>query len=87
MNPQQRRDYSAEELLAVWSKGQIIAGYSNIEWRRDSAGNAIRFHDYGETSDYGWVVDHIVPLARGELDAAFNWQTLYWRENLRKGAN
>ena len=37
------------------------------------------FDKYGDTSsDYGWEIDHIKPVARGGTDNLNNLQALYW---------
>ena len=72
--------------LAVWSKGAVIVGRNSGIWRRDEYGNAIRYGDYGNrNSDYGWEIDHIVPVASGGSDALINLRPLHWRTNATRG--
>ena len=72
-------------VAAVWTKGTIIPGYSPNEWRRDANGHAIKRSDYGNRdSDYGWEIDHIMPVAQGGRDDLSNLRPLYWRTNVRR---
>jgi len=70
----------------VWEKGQPIDGYDRNLWRRDTCGHAMRFSDHGnENSQYGWEIDHIVPVSKGGSDSLPNLQPLYWENNRKKG--
>ena len=77
----------------VWRKGVFISDknkdgelkWSPNEWRRDHMGNPIRHDDYGDRdSDYGWEIDHIVPVAKGGSDAIDNLRPLQWAANVAR---
>ena len=71
---------------AVWEKGRAIAGYDPDTWRHDICGKVMKSSDYGRTSsDYGWEVDHIRPVALGGSDYLSNLQPLQWENNRQKG--
>lgn len=78
--------YTATKLRQIWNKGQNKPGYEPSKWRIDAYGNLIRFSDYGETSQYGWEVDHIVPVARGGSDHIGNLRPLHWEANRQRGS-
>lgn len=66
---------------AVWLKGRIIANFPASVWRHDACGSVMRYSDYGETTEYGWEIDHIDPNGADEL---WNLQPLNWLNNRRK---
>lgn len=72
---------------AVWEKASPIPGYDPMVLRRDSRGNMIKRNARGKCSEYGWHIDHIVPLSLGGSDTLPNLQPLHWRNNLSKSDN
>jgi 5-methylcytosine-specific restriction endonuclease McrA len=80
--------FGPSTLLAVWSKGRTIPGYSAQEWRQDACGASIQWAKYGEvSSQYGWEVDHVWPVAAGGTDSIENLQPLQWSLNRDKADN
>jgi 5-methylcytosine-specific restriction endonuclease McrA len=79
------KSFTNDTVKAVWAKGRVIDGYSPTTWRRDICNHAMKFEDYGQTTTYGWEIDHIKPLARGGSNDLSNLQPLYWENNRRKG--
>lgn len=66
----------------VWNKGVIIPGYDPRVWRRDAYGNNIRFQDYGNRqSEYGWEIDHVIPVSQSGTDDLQNLRPLQWEAN------
>jgi hypothetical protein len=68
----------------VWEKGRVVFGYDAREWRMDSQESWMRYSEYGQTTMYGWEIDHILPNGPDEL---WNLQPLFWRNNRRKSDN
>ena len=69
----------------VWNKAKIAPGYDPNRVRKDACGALIVRERYGMTSDYGWEVDHVVPVAAGGGDELSNLQPLQWENNRSKG--
>lgn len=75
-----------ELIDAVWRKAAVVPGYEAGIWRRDACGAIIRRSDYANRqSEYGWEIDHVVPVALGGRDDFSNLQPLNWRNNAKKG--
>lgn len=66
----------------VWNKAQRT---STPGVARDACNATIMRTSYGTTSQFGWEVDHIVPVSQGGTDDLSNLQPLHWRNNRRKG--
>ena len=78
--------FTEESIEAVWRKGRSIPGYSPDEWRWDEGGRPIKRSEYGNrNSDYGWEIDHIVPVAQGGPSDLLNLRPLQWRANVQRG--
>ena len=78
------RQFSEEEIEAVWQKASIQANNDPNVYRKDYAGAWIRRSDYGLQSEYGWEIDHVRPLAQDGSHNMSNLLPLQWRNNLEK---
>lgn len=77
--------FSDETIKKVWEKATIVPGYSSSEWRKDQCGAWIGWKFYGNrNSQYGWEIDHIVPVSKGGSDAQSNLRPLQWENNARR---
>jgi hypothetical protein len=63
----------------------VDPAYANF--RKDACGVTILRNDYGTTTDYGWEIDHIKPVASGGTDAMDDLQPLHWENNRHKADN
>lgn len=79
------RSFSATTVEQVWAKGKVVASQDATIYRQDSCGVWMKRSDYGSTtSEYGWEIDHITPVAKGGSDLLSNLQPLYWKNNRHK---
>lgn len=79
--------YDHATLSAIWNKALVDPNNDPNVFRKDVYGASMQWNQYGQTSKYGWEVDHIVPLARGGTEDLRNLQPLYWENNRRKSDN
>ncbi len=75
-----------EIIQQVWNKAIVVINQDPTSIRKDRCGAWIKFEDYGNRgSEYGWEIDHIVPVSKGGSDGLFNLQPLHWDNNMAKG--
>jgi len=77
--------WDEQTIAAVWRKGRTDPRYSPDVYRLDAYGSWMQRSAYGTTSEYGWEIDHVVPVSKGGADFMFNLQPLNWRNNRTKG--
>ena len=78
-------NFDSTTIQNIWKKAQVVLGYDPNVWRKDFAGAWIRFNAYGETSLYGWEIDHRQPIAKGGEDEEYNLYPVQWQNNRTKG--
>jgi hypothetical protein len=80
----QQQEYHRK--LAAWQKATLIPGYDASQVRRDAYGTTILWKDYGQTTAFGWEIDHELPKAHFPLNAgqSANLRALHWRNNRAK---
>ncbi len=75
--------WTEAEIEAVWQKRRPVPGYPS--YGMDSCSALIERSRHGDTtSQYGWEIDHIKPVAQGGTDDLWNLQPLQWENNRAK---
>jgi hypothetical protein len=71
--------------IFAWLCADKLANYDPGEVRVDRYGAIIIWSHYGNRqSQFGWELDHKIPVSRGGTDSFFNLQVLHWKNNLTK---
>jgi hypothetical protein len=77
--------FDSATIAKIWAKGRVIQSYDPNVWRHDMYGKVMKYADYGKTSsEHGWEIDHIKPVAKGGTDDLGNLQPLQWETNRDK---
>ena len=79
--------FTAAAVEAVWLKGQVVLGHDPRVYRKDTCGAWMKRDEYGQTTGYGWEIDHVRPVSAGGSDSLSNLQPLYWQNNRHKADN
>ena len=53
--------------------------------RIDCDGNLIKWSEYGKYTEFGWHIDHAMPLALGGVNGLANLRARHWRGNCGAG--
>jgi hypothetical protein len=74
--------FSPDVVELVWRKAKAEPGYETF--RKDVCGASMARGAFGKMTEYGWEIDHIVPVSHGGTDAPENLQPLHWENNRHK---
>jgi hypothetical protein len=70
---------------AVWQKAAPIRGRDPHKWRRDIYGNVIHYGAHGQSTRFGWDIDHYIPKAKGGSDDIANLHPVQSSKNRSMG--
>jgi len=62
-----------------------VPGVPGTTFKLDCDRNWIAWEEYGKYTDYGWQIDHTMPVAFGGSDTSSNLRARHWRGNSRAG--
>jgi hypothetical protein len=76
-------DYTEADLDFIFNRCRPYPGYPGYAY--DDDGNIIGRQHHGKYTDFGWHVDHILPVALGGMHHAGNVRARHWKTNTAAG--
>ena len=77
-----KKTFDDATVEAVWKKGTPEPSFPSF--RKDRCGASMQRNKYGETVQWGWEIDHIVPESKGGTNSLSNLRPLHWENNRAK---
>lgn len=74
--------FDPKTIELVWAKARPELWF--IYFKKDGCGATIKKDDFAKATQFGWEIDHIVPVAKGGMDDIDNLQPLHWENNRQK---
>lgn len=77
-------NFSENILNQIWEKASKVRELDERIYRKDACGALIMRDKYGKINPYGWVVDHIFPIALGGDNQLPNLRAMHYLNNISK---
>ena len=78
--------FTEKTIQEVWNNAKEILNQNPSKVRMDICNAIIWRNEYGNrNSEYGWEIDHIIPVSKGGTADFPNLQALHWENNAAKG--
>ena len=72
--------WTEQDIRGVWEKGEVVGNLNAAKWRKDACGAWMSRDQHGNhNSNFGWEIDHILPVAEGGGNALSNLRPLQWK--------
>lgn len=72
----------------IWEKAYPLPGFDPNIYRIDEYGDIIKYSDHGNRdSEFGWEIDHEIPVSLIRIDNISNLKPLHYRNNIAKSNN
>ena len=77
--------FDQQTIDLVWQKAKRDHSSTYDVFRTDICGTSISKARYGDVdNEFGWEIDHILPVSEGGTDHIDNLQPLHWKTNRAK---
>ncbi|GAA6238421.1 MAG: hypothetical protein SPLM_05400 [Spiroplasma phoeniceum] len=86
MKKQYLSKLSEPEIRAIWDNTTRAGGRNNLFYRRDIAGAFIKMGELNQETEFGWVIEPLMPLEKGGKLEVNNCLAMHWKNaKVRRG--
>ena len=82
MKTKGHNNFTSDDIFEVWASIDACAGK---KYCIDPMGRKMDRRLYGHKSEFGWDIDHVLPISAGGTNEISNLQPLNWLSNKEKG--
>ncbi|WHQ36455.1 hypothetical protein [Spiroplasma sp. SV19] len=87
MGKQHSTKLSEPEIRAIWDNTARGGGRNNLLFRRDIAGAFIKLGELNKETEFGWVIEPLLPLEKGGKLEVNNCFAMHWKNaKARRGS-
>lgn len=86
-------NFTDDKIRTIWNKSIIVEKITvdgkeikidTNRYRQDACNAWIEWGEYGNETDFGWEIDHILPEAKNGTDHTDNLRPFHWKNNRKK---